>query len=355
MTPQNDFQQSRLAIFSAVSFYFVAAIAMIIANKWVLNKSNTPLFFLFMQLLVAVALLFVCRILRILKFPVEVSAAKAKGLIPLVLINVTGLSFNNFTLQLVDASYYQVARGLLVPFTVATSFIFLHSRPSLKVLGACAIVTSGFLVGVLLDQSYSSFGNSNATLGVTCGLISTLTTSLHAVVIKRSLDVVNGDTLELAWYTNLLSALVLVPVIHLAGETPAVYDLMTIVEAAKSDASWTTWQTFLVGTAITGLFGFLICIAGFLSIKVTSPVTHMVSSAVRGVFQSVLGIWLFGDIISNGRWSSIVVIILGSVYYTYVKNEEAIAKQKSQGSNGYERVPMNDVESGRRRSLAAKD
>lgn len=29
---------------------------------------------------------------------------------------------------------------------------------------------------------------------------------------------------------------------------------------------------------MTGVFGFLLCIAGLLSIKVTSPVTHMVSS-----------------------------------------------------------------------------
>ena len=203
-----------------------------------------------MQFIVAVVLLFLCRALRILKFPLAVSAAKAKGLAPMVLINVIGLSFNNFTLQLVDASYYQVARGLLVPFTVATSFIYLQSRPSLKVLSACAIVTFGFFVGVVLDKSYSSFGNSNATLGIVCGLVSTLTTSLHAVVIKRSLDIVNGDTLELAWYNNLLSALVLLPVIHLAGETPAIIDLLTIVELAKGE-EWTTWQTFLVGTAIT--------------------------------------------------------------------------------------------------------
>ena len=96
------------------------------------------------------------------------------------------------------------------------------------------------------------------------------------------------------------------------------------------------------------MFGFLICIAGFLSIKVTSPVTHMISSAVRGVFQSLLAMWLFHDIITTGRASSIGIIILGSVYYTYVKNEEAIAKSKSQA--GYERVPMaeRDPESGRK-------
>ena len=40
-------------------------------------------------------------------------------------------------------------------------------------------------------------------------------------------------------------------------------------------------------------------IASLLSIKVTSPITHMVSSAVRGVAASMLGVWLFHDVIST--------------------------------------------------------
>lgn len=40
-------------------------------------------------------------------------------------------------------------------------------------------------------------------------------------------------------------------------------------------------------------------IASLLSIKVTSPITHMISSAVRGVAASLLGMWLFHDIITT--------------------------------------------------------
>jgi hypothetical protein len=37
-------------------------------------------------------------------------------------------------------------------------------------------------------------------------------------------------------------------------------------------------RVFIWGSLVTGFFGFLLCIAGLLSIKVTSPVTHMFSS-----------------------------------------------------------------------------
>jgi GDP-fucose transporter C1 len=82
------------------------------------------------------------------------------------------------------------------------------------------------------------------------------------------------------------------------------------------------FTTFLYGTAITGLFGFLINLAGFLSIKVTSPVSHMISAAVRGVIQTVLGVSLFGDILSSDRIFGICFILGGSIWYTYAKSQE---------------------------------
>ena len=229
-------------------------------------------------------------------------------------------SFNNYTLKYVDASFYQIARGLVLPITVLLSYLFLAARPSLRVLVSCAVVTAGFFIGVLLDNystspvtgqvSASIFANS---LGIFFGLLSSCTTATSAVIIKRSLDVVNGNTLHLAWYNNLLSSIVLVPVMFLAGEGPEVRRLLFERAAGKD------WTTFLWGTLLTvsapsssrvaamadvrfccqGLFGFLICIAGFMSIKVTSPITHMVSSAVRGVVVTVFGVWFFHDVITT--------------------------------------------------------
>lgn len=96
--------------------------------------------------------------------------------------------------------------------------------------------------------------------------------------------------MDLVYYNNLLSAIFLFPLVYLSGESVTVLEMVAI--------GGTPLKTFLTGATITGVFGFLICIAGFLSIKVTSPVTHMISSAVRGVIQTFLGKWIFGDIIT---------------------------------------------------------
>lgn len=80
----------------------------------------------------------------------------------------------------------------------------------------------------------------------------------------------------------------------------------------------------------------MICVAGLLSIKVTSPVTHMFSSAVRSVLQTILGVNLFGDVLNSyapshhslthlayfrsNRIISILLILAGSTLYTWFKS-----------------------------------
>jgi hypothetical protein len=70
-------------------------------------------------------------------------------------------------------------------------------------------------------------------------------------VIKKSLDVVKGSTLLLSWYTNLLSAIVLAPLVVLAGELPAVLSLFYGQTDSVGSEGMSTLQTFLWGSAIT--------------------------------------------------------------------------------------------------------
>jgi len=232
-------------------------------------------------------------------------------------INILGLVFNNYCLQYVDASFHQVARGLVLPFTIVVTIVVLHQWPSNLSLTAAIVVTLGFFAGVFLDPNHASSAASQATasthsasLGIMFGAISSIASALHAVLIKRSLNIVSGSALGLSYYNNILSTLALIPIVIISGEGPGVVAMFF-----EGDL-----RTFIWGAAITGLFGFLISLAAFISIKVTSPVTHMISSAARGVLQTVIAVWLFGDIMSGGRVMGIFLIISGSVLYVYSKS-----------------------------------
>ncbi|KAJ7241723.1 hypothetical protein B0H12DRAFT_1133495 [Mycena haematopus] len=335
MPPPAQPPASKAKVAGVVLFYLCAALAMVMANKWVLNETKAPLFFLTTQLCIAVVLFLIADTLRMLPDRLTIDIKVCRGLVPMVGLSVLGLSLSNYTLKYVDASVYQVARGLVLPFTVAVSGVVLHTRPSLQILFACAIVTLGFFCGVFLDRIPMSL------IGVGFGVASSTITATHSVVIKQSLEIVNKSTILLSWYTNLLSIFVLAPIVFLAEGAEVMKLLFDVDELVREPGAMSPLRTFVVGSMITGVVGFMMSLASLLSIKVTSPITHMVSSAVRGVAASLLGMRLFQEVISAGRAASIAIILGGSIYYTWVKHVEAEASKAE-----YDRVPMNDLERG---------
>ncbi|POV98177.1 hypothetical protein PSTT_14588 [Puccinia striiformis] len=306
-TEQAETPPSKCKVAAVILFYLVAAIVMVFANKWVLRATAIPITFLFCQLSLATALLKLAGLCGFLEIP-ELDYKIGQKLLPLISINVIGLVFNTFCLQYVDASFYQIARGLVLPFTVLASYLFLDSRPSPNILSTVLVVCVGFLWGVKSDHLHTS------RIGIALGVLSSITTSVHAIVVKRSLSV-TSSAIELSYYNNLVSAVFLLPFIPFTSE---IVTFRSLVSTGGQDL-----QTFMMGALVTGFFGFLISLAGFLSIKITSPITHMVSSAVRGVLQTILGTVLFGDVISSNRFIGIAVILGGSIAYTTLKIKRA--------------------------------
>jgi GDP-fucose transporter C1 len=57
-------------------------------------------------------------------------------------------------------------------------------------------------------------------------VLSSCTTALHSIVIKSSLPHVNNSAVQLAWYTNLLSTIAILPIFILMGEVQGVFDML---------------------------------------------------------------------------------------------------------------------------------
>ncbi|KAF9019831.1 hypothetical protein BGZ52_003058 [Haplosporangium bisporale] len=217
-----------------------------------------------------------------------------KALIPMVAINVLGLGINMLCLVYVDTSFYQ--------------------RSSMFVLVACTIVFAGFMTGITADINVSK-------LGVLFGIGSSITTSLHAIVIKKSLEYVNGSSIGLVYYNNVLSLVAMAPIVLLSGEVPFVSRKL------REGDELNVFNQLLIGVAVTGVFGFLVNVAGFLQISHTSPTTHMVSGAARGVLQTLLGFFAFHELITGGRLAGIVLILSGSTIYTFARDKEMRASE----------------------------
>ncbi|KAG0707462.1 hypothetical protein DFH29DRAFT_895869 [Suillus ampliporus] len=300
---------------AVVCFYMSAALVMVFVNKAVLNSSpDLPLLFLLLQLLIAVLLLHVAAMfIARVEIP-KIELETAKKLTPVVLVNIIGLVFNTLCLRDVDASFFQIARGLVLPLTILVFSVNTRSVPSIQVGIAAATVAVGFLLGVAPSATVPA-NAAPSGLSLFYGFLSSLFIAFHAVLIKTSLPYCNNSTIQLAYWTNLGSAIFLFPFVLLHREISTLEDLV-------HDSNW-DGHVFLWGSIVTGIFGFLLCVAGLLSIKITSPITHMFSSATRSVIQTLLGVWLFNDIMTVNRAGSILVIMIGTIYYTWVKSFEA--------------------------------
>ncbi|KAI0715411.1 hypothetical protein C8Q76DRAFT_730628 [Earliella scabrosa] len=322
----------RWQVAGVVSFYMSAALVMVFVNKAVLNSSpDLPLLFLLIQLVLAVVLLHgAARITPKVEIP-RLEMQTAKKLAPVTIVNVTGLVFNILCLRGVEASFFQIARGLVLPLTIIVSSIHGRSVPSFRVLLAAFIVTFGFFVGVAPDSAAAHWREAPSQSSIIYGVLSSLFIAIHAVLIKVSLPHAHNSTIQLAYWQNFGSAILLAPFIVFQGELAKLSELYRT-------PTWNA-EVFVWGSIVTGIFGFLLCVAGLLSIKVTSPVTHMFSSAARSAIQTLLGVWLFSDLLTRNRVASILIIAAGTMYYTWVKHvESAPAPQRPAPG------PLDDVE-----------
>jgi len=291
-----------------------AALVMVFVNKTVLNSTpEAPLLFLFLQLLIAVILLHVTALFSTrIEIP-QWDSYTVKKLVPVVTINIVGLVFNTLCLREVEATFFQIARGLVLPLTISVTSFSSHSHPATRVIIAAAIVTVGFFIGVAPEGNLPASSVPSA-ISLFYGVFSSLSIAIHSVLVKSSLPYCNNSTIQLAYWTNAGSAILIAPFVLLQGEPAKV---MALSASAESNI-----RVFVWGSLVTGFFGFLLCIAGLLSIKVTSPVTHMFSSAARSVIQTLLGVWIFHDVLTTNRVLSLMTILGGTMYYTWIKASE---------------------------------
>ena len=192
--------------------------------------------------------------------PPRWNTATIVAVAPVCTANVVGLVFNIYCLQMVDASYFQVARGLTLPMTVVLQSLMTGEKPSRGTIASCGLVTWGFTYAFLPAPFLSSaaatgaassagantalvVGREAPVLGMILGVFSAAMVAIHAVLIKSALKSVEGKTLDLAYWQNALSAIALLPAILISGE---VRGMVRLVAGAEGSL-----RSFVTGSALT--------------------------------------------------------------------------------------------------------
>lgn len=229
-SPSLWFQYVQIVL--VVLFYWLISILMVFINKYVFSDKtefnlDAPLFITFFQCICSIAItlllsaingLFRPACLRLIDFPeITVSLHIAKRTLPLTVVFVSMIVFNNLCLKYVQVSFYFVSRSLTTVFNVIFVFLILHQRTSLNVILSCLIMIFGFLLGVDQENRDKADQNGLNYIGILFGLLSSVFVSLNAIYAKKVLQNMDNNVWLLNLYNNLNSIFIFVPLIVLSG------------------------------------------------------------------------------------------------------------------------------------------
>jgi GDP-fucose transporter C1 len=320
---------SRMRVALVVLFHSSCAIWSTILSKSALNGVEAPVTLLALQTTIQVLLLTIIGVATgWVKLYRPLNAWIA--LLPLTVARLIGILAKTYCLASVNASVYQIARGLLLPFTLFLSLLVLRPRPyypPISLVG-CAMVMAGFGTGMLAD--YSQMLTSGK--GVLLGVGSSFTTAVESVVVKRFLGKSQEGMWQMVWMSNCMAVLFYIPLFPLSGEMATMSNLFTVesIDIARQ---------FLSSACLTGVSAFLLTIATFMQIEVTSPTTHMIVTAARGVAQSSLAVVLLGELLTADRAGSMALILAGSAIYGWARDRY---QQSKKAAGSYQLLPREE-------------
>merc|ERR1712072_589580 len=174
-----------------MTFYISVSISLVFANKFVLTgkKLDAPLFLTWTQLVIAVACCALASALKpytsSLAFfpPFEYNSQRARAVMPLSLVFVGMVVFNNLCLKYVEVSFYQVARSLTILCNIVLTYVVLGKTTSLLALIGCGVVIVGFLLGTVGEVHEIN----TSWKGVFFGVMSSVFVALYAIYVKKVL------------------------------------------------------------------------------------------------------------------------------------------------------------------------
>lgn len=304
-----------LRIAGVVALYWFVSITMVFLNNSLLDNKelDAPLFITFYQCVVGCVL---CALLQQLSRafpglvdipPLGFDVKTSREVLPLSVVFICMISFNNLCLKHVGVAFYTVGRSLSTVFNVLFSYFILKKTTSLRALACCGIILGGFWLGV--DQE--GVTGTLSWSGVFFGVLASASVSLNAIYTKKVMPVVDGNLWKLSYYNNINACVLFLPLIVVFGELERVVGFSRL-----TDHSFWTMMT------VSGLFGFAIGYVSGLQIKFTSPLTHNVSGTAKACAQTVIAVVYNSSTKSVLWWTSNMMVLCGSSAYTWVKSIE---------------------------------
>lgn len=137
-----------LKIAAVVALYWFISITMVFLNSYLLDNREleAPLFVTFYQCVVTVGLCWLMQLLSsfcpgIVDFPmVKFDLKTSREVLPLTVVFISMITFNNLCLKNVGVAFYTIGRSLTTVFNVLFSYAILKQTTSFRAILCCGII-----------------------------------------------------------------------------------------------------------------------------------------------------------------------------------------------------------------------
>lgn len=157
---EEPFLLRAIKIAFVVALYWFVSITMVFLNNHLLDSKelDAPLFVTFFQCVVSVGLCWIMSLVSSLKpgcmnFPsIKIDMNVAMQILPLSVVFIAMIAFNNLCLKHVGVAFYTVGRSLSTVFNVLLSYVILKQTTSLRALLCCGVILGKFIYRVVWLQ-----------------------------------------------------------------------------------------------------------------------------------------------------------------------------------------------------------
>ncbi|AET00822.2 putative sugar phosphate transporter domain-containing protein [Medicago truncatula] len=295
----------------ALSFNFMVAVGIIMANKLVMGRVgfNFPIFLTFVHYITAWILLAIFKALSVLPVSPPSKTTPFSSIFALGAVMAFASGLANTSLKYNSVGFYQMAKIAVTPTIVLAEFILFRKTISSKKVLALAAVSAGVAVATVSDLEFNLFGAIVAVIWI-------IPSAINKILWSNLQQQGNWTALALMWKTTPITVFflgALMPWIDPPGVLSFKWDVN------NSSA-----------IMISALLGFLLQWSGALALGATSATTHVVLGQFKTCVILLGGYLLFDSdpgIVSIG--GAVVALTGMSVYTTFnlQESQENTSKQ----------------------------